>query len=245
MAYLSRIDLENIGARVIRAYKKLPEVRGQLFDHVDIDYLINALLGLRIDYSHLSPDGNTLGLTSFCEIGIEVFPKEPDQTDELYYILDGKTILIEQDLIAEGANIGRRNYTVSHEGCHHILKMLYPYDYAAQTSNRTVHRYNRERSPIVDWEEWQVDTLAGIILMPSECVNRCMERFGLGTQIRLLNRVFAATDYRRFEEMADFMGVSKTALSIRLPQLGKISRNDFKDPYALVRIERDEEEVDL
>lgn len=245
MVYLSRIDLENIGARVIRAYKKLPEVRGQLFDYVDIDYLINALLGLRIDYSHLSPDGNTLGLTSFCEIGIEVFSKEPKQSDELYYMLDGKTILIEKDLVSEGANIGRRNYTVAHEGCHHILKMLYPHNYAAQTSNRTVHCYNRERSPIVDWEEWQVDTLAGIILMPSECVNRCMERFGLGSQIRLLNRVFAAADYQRFEDMADFMGVSKTALSIRLAQLGKISRNDFKDPYALVRIERDEEEVDL
>ena len=42
--------------------------------------------------------------------------------------------------------------------------------------------------------------------------------------------------------MAEYMGVSKTALSIRLTQLGKITRNDFMDPYALVRIEMDEEE---
>lgn len=245
MAYLSRADLEAIGARVIRAYKKLPRIAGQPLEYVNIDFLIESLLGLRIDYSHLSPDGSTLGLTSFGEIGVEVFSREPGCEEDLYYMLDGKTILIEKDLMAEGANIGRRNYTVSHEGCHHIVKMLYPHDYAAQMSSRTVHCCTRERSPIVDWEEWQVDTLAGIILMPTECVNRCMERFGLGSQVRLLNRVFAAADYRRFEEMADFMGVSKTALSIRLAQLGKIVRNDFKDPYALVRIEKDEEEVDL
>lgn len=245
MAYLSRIDLENIGARVIRAYKRLPDVCGHPFDRVDIDYLINALLVLRIDYSHLSPDGNTLGLTSFCEIGIEVFSKEPEQTDEFYYMLDGKTILIEQDLIAEGANIGRRNYTASHEGCHHILKILFPHDYGAPTSSRTVHYYCRGRDGAFDWEEWQVETLASIILMPEECINRCLERFGLGTKIRLLNRVFASADYKCFEAMAEYMGVSKTALSIRLMQLRKIIRNDFMDPYALVRIEMDEKDVDL
>lgn len=241
MAYLSRIDLENIGARVIRAYKRLPKICGQPLDRIDIDYLIHALLGLRIDYSHLSPDGNTLGLTSFCEIGIEVFSKEPNQTDELYYMLDGKTILIEQDLIVEGANIGRRNYTASHEVCHHILKMLFPHDYGAPISGRTVHYYCRGRKGAFDWEEWQVETLAGIILMPRECIDRCMERFGLGAKIRLLNRVFAAADYKRFDEMAQYMGVSKTTLSIRLAQLGKIGRNDFVDPYALVRIEMEED----
>ena len=245
MAYLSCIDLENIGARVIRAYKRLPEVCGQPFDRVDIDYLINALLGLRIDYSHLSPDGNTLGLTSFCEIGVQVFSQDSACSDELYYILDGKTILIDQELAAEGANIGRRNYTASHEGCHHILKMLFPHDYGAQTNCRTVHYYFRGRNEGFDWEEWQVETLAGIILMPKECIDRCLERFGLGPRIRLLNRIFASPDYQRFDEMAKYMGVSKTALSIRLMQLRKIIRNDFKDPYALVRIEMDVEDSDL
>ena len=38
-------------------------------------------------------------------------------------------------------------------------------------------------------------------------------------------------------------GVSKAALSIRLKQLGLLTRNDLKDPYALVRIEPDEEEL--
>ena len=245
LTYLSRSDLEAIGARVIRAYKKLPEVAGRPFEKVNIDLLVETLLGLRIDYRHLSPEGDRLGLTAFCEIGVEVFSKDPRPDDELYYMLDGSTILIEEDLIQEGANVGRRNYTISHEGCHHILKMLFPGDYGAQGSRHAIHYCCCNRRHNHDWEEWQVETLAGIILMPAECVSVCMDHFGLGTRIRLLNRVFASDNYRRFEEMAAFMGVSKTALSIRLTQLGKIARNDFGDPYALVRIEKDEEDQDL
>ena len=120
-------------------------------------------------------------------------------------MLDGKTILIESGLMKEGANIGRRNYTVSHESCHHILKMLFPHDYGAQASGRSVHCCYRSNRGKGDWEEWQVETLAAMILLPPECVVRSMERFGLGAQMRLLNRVFAPADYKKFEEMASFM----------------------------------------
>lgn len=241
---LSRDGLEAIGTRVIKAYAALPDVAGQALERVDIDHLCNSLLGLHIDHRHLSKNGAMLGLTSFCKIGVEVFPdtEDPECSEEQFYMLDGKTLLIESDLVRENANVGRRNYTVSHECCHHILKLLFPKDYGAQTMERCVHYCYRSRTSARDWEEWQVDTLAGIILLPSECVRRCMERFGLGSQMRLLNRVFARSDYSRFEEMASFMGVSKTALSIRMSQLGLLKRNDLHDPYALVRIERDKED---
>lgn len=157
-------------------------------------------------------------------------------------MLDGKTILIESELMKEGANTGRRNYTVSHESCHHILKMLFPHDYGAQAKARSVHCYYRSSRGNPDWEEWQVETLAAMILLPPECVIRSMERFGLGTQMRLLNRVFASADYKKFEAMASFMGASKTALSIRMMQLGLLKRNDLSDPYGLVRVEMDEED---
>lgn len=241
MRCLSRADLETIGVRVITAYKRLPEVAGQNLERVNIDYLLGALLGLRIDYRHLSLAGDKLGLTSMSSIGIEIISDE-ETIEEPYYMLDGKTILVEKDLIREGANIGRRNYTVSHEGCHHILKMLFPKDYGAQTKERSIHCYYRSNRGAMDWEEWQVETLAGIILLPGECVRRNMDKFGLGTQMRLLNRVFAPSEYKRFEDMASFMGASKTALAIRMTQLGLLKRNDLIDPYALVRVEKDEEE---
>lgn len=58
----------------------------------------------------------------------------------------------------------------------------------------------------------------------------------------LLNRVFAPADYKKFEAMASFMGASKTALSIRMMQLGLLKRNDLSDPYSLVRVDMDEED---
>lgn len=124
----------------------------------------------------------------------------------------------------------------------HILKMLFPHDYGAQASGRSVHCCYRSNRGNGDWEEWQVETLAAMILLPAECVVRSMERFGLGTQMRLLNRVFAPADYKKFEAMASFMGASKTALSIRMTQLGLLKRNDLSDPYSLVRVDMDEED---
>lgn len=242
MKYLSRNDLETIGGRVIEAYKRLPAISGQALERVDIDFLCQELLGLRIDYARLSLNGEKIGLTSSCDIGVEVFPEDPSSTEEQYYMLDGKTILIESDLMKEGANIGRRNYTVSHESCHHILKMLFPHDYGAQASGRSIHCCYRSNRGNGDWEEWQVETLAAMILLPPECVVRSMERFGLGTQMRLLNRVFAPADYKKFEATASFMGASKTALSIRMTQLGLLKRNDLFDPYSLVRVDMDEED---
>lgn len=46
----------------------------------------------------------------------------------------------------------------------------------------------------------------------------------------------------RLGVMASFMGASKTALSIRMTQLGLLKRNDLSDPYSLVRVDMDEED---
>lgn len=238
---LSRNELEHIGAEVSGRYKTLLHV--SRLDRVDIDCLAEKLLGLRIDSRHLSLAGDILGLTSFDEIGVEVFPQSADSSDESFYMLDGKTILIESDLTREGANIGRRNYTVSHETCHHIMRRLFPYDYGSKAKGRVVRFCYRDRNSIKrDWEEWRVETLAAIILLPVECVLRSMDSFGLGVQIRLLNRVFAPEVYDKFTKMAAFLGVSKTALAIRMVQLGLLKRNDLRDPYALISIEMDKED---
>ena len=95
MKYLSRNDLETIGGRVIAAYKKLPAISGQAPERVDIDYLCQELLGLRVDYARLSLNGEKIGVTSSCEVGVEIFPEDPSCEEEQYYMLDGKTILIE------------------------------------------------------------------------------------------------------------------------------------------------------
>ena len=69
-----------------------------------------------------------------------------------------------------------------------------------------------------------------------------MADFGLDNKIHRLNRVFAPNEYIRFCEMANYMGVSKQALTIRLQQLELLEVNHLKNPYELVDIFPGEEE---
>lgn len=108
MKHLSRIDIEAIAEKIIKAYKELPEVKNKKIYRIEPELLLTRLLGLRIEYQHLSLDGSILGMTSFQEIGVEVF----DETDtDTFFFLDGKTVLIEKDLQQDTAKRGRFNFT--------------------------------------------------------------------------------------------------------------------------------------
>ena len=69
------------------------------------------------------------------------------------------------------------------------------------------------------------------------------ESSGIGPKNPYVKPCFAPKEYQAFAAVAENLSVSKSALSIRLEQLGLLARNDLKDPYALVRIEADEEEL--
>ena len=75
--------------------------------------------------------------------------------------------------------------------------------------------------------------------MPEELVKQALFMFGFEDKIHVINRIHAKKDYEKFSMMADFLGVSKQALSIRLSQLGLVGRNDFDDPDSLLDIFQD------
>lgn len=241
MRILSRNDIEQISERVITAYKKMPENQGTMLRKVDPELLVHGLLGLHIDYKHLSLDGSILGLTSFGDIGIQVYD---DDTEDGVYLLDDQTVLIERDLRDNDEKRGRCNFTLMHEGSHQIFKMLFPREYGLRYRTEPVHYYRRQLSAakqITNWVEWQADTLASYLLLPRECVELCMFMFGLGDKIRVLNRVYSSEVYERFVDMSIFLGVSKTALAIRLKQLGLLEKDYLDDPYSLIDVRKDEE----
>lgn len=240
MRRLSRNDLEGIGERVIRAYMNLPEVKeqGQVYSVVP-EILATSLLGLKIDYRHLSTDASILGLTAYCKTEIELPCLEGPGEQ---YLLDGKTILIESDLAGEGENTGRRNFTITHEISHQVLKMLFPTDYGAKPHEKPIHfcKANSVRNrPITDWEEWQSNALSSVILLPRQLVEQAMFLFGIEGQIRILNRLFYRKDYDRFVGMTELLGCSKTALAIRMKQLGYLGKDYLDNPYRLLDVEVD------
>lgn len=110
----------------------------------------------------------------------------------------------------------------------------------ARSRSSAALRMNAAPYPITDWVEWQTNVLTAYLLLPRELIDRYMDELGLGRQIKLLNKVFAPKEYALFSEMAKRLGVSKTALSIRLDNLGMIGRNDFSNPYAPIHIYADD-----
>ena len=235
--YLSNSDLESIAGRVFQAYTKLPEVQaaGQLL-YVEPELLLDSLLGLDVEYRHLSPDRMTLGITAYEEVGVEIFEEKED-----LFFFDGKTVLIETDLLAD-SQTGRRNFTIVHEGCHHILKLLYPKDYACGANARRVIRY-REAGGCRTWEERQVDRLTSAILMPRDLVEQAMSLTGQNGRIDMLNAVWRSREYERFCEMSYLLGVSKQALSIRMMKLGLLGEEHLKHPNEILDVVMGDDDI--
>ena len=235
--YLSYSDIEAIATRVFRAYSKLPEVQaaGQLL-YVDPNLLLKALLGLTIEYRHLSEDGTTLGITAYDEVGVEIC----DEKEDLFFF-DGKTVLIETDLQADDQT-GRRNFTIVHEGCHHVLKMLFPKDYTGGANARRVLRY-RDTKGNRTQEEWQVDRLTSSILMPRELVEQAMFLVGQNGRIDMLNAIWRRKEYERFCNMCYLLGVSKQALSIRMMRLGLLGEEHLRHPNEILDIVMGDDDI--
>lgn len=234
MLCLSRNDLEAISQRVLRAYWKIPEANETPW-YVDPDLLLSSLLGLKIQYRHLSDDGLTLGMTSFGKVEIEL----PNSAGVELLLLDGKTVLIEQDLQDNPNSFGRRNFTLSHEGSHHILNMLFPDEYSGGNKARKVMKYRlTDKKAPCNWEEWQMDVLASCILMPTSLIKYDMRVVGLPDKLDYLNPKWRRQDYAKFVSLSDLMGVSKEALAYRMQRLGLIGEDQRQNPNDLLDILR-------
>lgn len=219
MAYLSRNDIERIAGPIIQRYKQAFVPEHHLCYTVDPVQLA-ALLGYQIEYVHITKDGSILGETSARNTWTTVYDAD---MNEVLFLLDGRTILIEERLLISPRNIGRRNFTIAHELAHQIINHLFPEMYGSQ--NHTFCDYRRASKPVTDWYEWQADALAAALLLPPDAVRDGMFICGLGEKMRLLSRKYSETNYHRFCDMADYFQVSRTALAYRMEQLGLLERN--------------------
>lgn len=239
MRILSRNNLEVISRKVLLQYLKLCKETPTWIDPVDFG---KRMLGIEFDYKELCAAEDQIGLTVYGSVELNFYYPEGEKET----IITNENIAIVDPFLLKAGNEGPLHYTMMHELAHRILQVLYPGEYYFEGRETRIYHSNASRphrGQVTDWLEWQSNVLASCLLLPRELINKYMKQLELGDGIRLLNRVFASKDYERFAEMAYLLGVSKTALSIRLSRLGLIGRNDLFNPYALVEVFPDEGDV--
>ena len=111
-----------------------------------------------------------------------------------------KDVVIDSALAADSCT-GCRNFTIAHEAAHHILADLFPNDYGKAVKCRG-HIAYRERNGQPSWEEWQANTLAAELLMPTFLVNAEIERAALCLPNGILYKSASDPNYEKILEMA-------------------------------------------
>ena len=212
--YLSRADLSRIAGKYIDQYYTRFGISKNAPEPIDPERLASAVLGLNVKMLPLCSDGSVLGLTVFQRCGFTVTLGDGTKLVEIFM---PKDVVIDSALAADSCT-GCRNFTIAHEAAHHILADLFPNDYGKAVKCRG-HIAYRERNGQPSWEEWQANTLAAELLMPTFLVNAEIERAALCMPNGILYKSASDPNYEKILEMAARMGVSWSAIKIRLQQM--------------------------
>ena len=212
--YLSRADLSRIAGKYIDQYYTRFGISKNAPEPIDPERLASAVLGLNVKMLPLCSDGSVLGLTVFQRCGFTVTLGDGTKLVEIFMPRD---VVIDSALAADRCT-GCRNFTIAHEAAHHILADLFPNDYGKAVKCRG-HIAYRERNGQPSWEEWQANTLAAELLMPTFLVNAEIERAALCLPNGILYKSASDPNYEKILEMAARMGVSWSAIRIRLQQM--------------------------
>ena len=212
--YLSRADLSRIAGKYIDQYYTRFGISKDAPEPIDPERLASAVLGLNVKMLPLCSDGSVLGLTIFQRCGFTVTLGDGTKLVEIFM---PKDVVIDSALAADRCT-GCRNFTIAHEAAHQILADLFPNDYGKAVKCRG-HIAYRERNGQPSWEEWQANTLAAELLMPTFLVNAEIERAALCMPNGILYKSASDPNYEKILEMAARMGVSWSAIRIRLQQM--------------------------
>ena len=164
--YLSRAELSCIAGKYIEMYYALFGISKNDPAPINPEQFANSVLGLNLKMLPLCSDGHILGLTVFQRCS---FTATLGDGTKLLEVFMPRDIVIDSSLAADRCT-GCRNFTIAHETAHQILADQFPNDYG-KAANCRGHIAYRERNGQPSWEEWQANTLAAELLMPTFLIN--------------------------------------------------------------------------
>jgi Zn-dependent peptidase ImmA (M78 family) len=169
---------------------------------------------------------DVLGVTAYQETNVVLNPKEPDR--KIY--INANVVLLDYSL-DHPRMIGRRNFTLAHECSHQAIYLLEPYvsRISCRTADRTYFAPGSE-SAANSWSEWQANTLAASLLMPKNLIDCLFYLFHTEEKIKIYKGDFMYRDsYNVLNSMANYLGVSRSALLIRLKQLDRVDMHSYRE----------------
>ena len=216
--YMSRAELEEISEGLITAYTN--KFSNRVIQFIDIEHFITEFLMLRIEYASFAEDD--AGRIGFLADGAT--PLLIHQDGKIIpFVFPKDTIVLDKFLLAEKEQ-GRRRFTMAHEASHHILSKMY----AMPSEGRFHTEYDSERSyskeelaQMFASVEWQADTMGASLLMPRRIIENALAKYNQSNPIRVYgDNTITAKDKAVIRRMAAYIGVSYTALVIRLRDMG-------------------------
>ena len=216
--YMSRAELEEISEGLITAYAN--KFSNRVIQSIDIEHFITEFLMLRIEYTSFAEDD--AGRIGFLADGAT--PLLIHQDGKIIpFVFPKDTIVLDKFLLAEKEQ-GRRRFTMAHEASHHILSKMY----AMPSEGRFHAEYDSERSyskeelaQMFASVEWQADTMGASLLMPRRIIENALAKYNRSNPIKVYgDNTITSKDKAVIRRMAAYIGVSYTALVIRLRDMG-------------------------
>ncbi len=141
----------------------------------------------------------------------------------------GRNIVLDERLRAEGRT-GEHNFTLAHECGHELINQQ---DENYQPGKILKYRIQRTRKVLVtdeDFGEWQANVVAAYLLMPPDLIEWCMFTFRQSKPLPLFGEAYLyRRDLMTVRNIMDYLGVSKTALLIRLSELGYVEHKPLSE----------------
>lgn len=185
---------------------------------------------------------NSLGLSVIYEIFAEA------DYDKIGFFADGKTslliqrcgkiipftfpygmIVLDQSLCKENES-GKRRFTIAHEIAHFVLEKHNPSSQFHRIFDPERNYTRQELKEQFSMTESQADNLAASLLMPFFLVERTLKDINAGNKVRIFgDNVISPEDRIILNKMAAQIGVSFTALLIRLRRLGMLEYHPISE----------------
>ena len=148
-------------------------------------------------------------------------------------------VLLDESFIHQGQIkklCGKRRFTLAHECAHQILYQMES-DEVKQSCNRQYSAQTayslRDLKTHEDWNEWQANVLGATILMPQKEIDLAAWYFIPEKKLTSYGGYFTYRDRLSLKAICAQLGVSQSAVIIRLRQLGYLEDrpySEFDDP---------------